>query len=395
MRAKFCAMAAGLTVAGVCGVAAAGNSMNLLFPFDVSNPAAGGWSVVPFSANGAQGSGPASPADPLQRNDDDYAGPIALGFDFCFYGADTSSVFINNNGNLTFGGGDSSFTPFAFPATGLGRIAPFFADVDTRNSASGVAWYSLRDTNGDSANDTLIVTWDNVGYFSNQADKTNTFQVAITNSPTLFGGNNVAFSYDDMSWTTGSASGGTGGFGGSPATVGINRGNGTDYFAVGRFDHEGTDYDGSGGVADGVSWLDGQDFFFDICGTSGNIPPVALGLPSDGCYEVDVGDVLAATITLIGPELGDAITSISVTDLDGAQAAGLVIGTTLGDPGSVSLNWTPDAGDVGEYDFILVFSDSFGNTTTNTFCIEVVPAPGAFALLGLGGVVALRRRRAC
>ncbi len=61
----------------------------------------------------------------------------------------------------------------------------------------------------------------------------------------------------------------------------------------------------------------------------------------------------------------------------------------------MSLSWTPDAGDVGEYDFILVFSDSFGNTTTNTFCIEVVPAPGAFALLGLGGVVALRRRRAC
>ncbi|MBK7573604.1 MAG: hypothetical protein IPI10_19160 [Bacteroidetes bacterium] len=35
-------------------------------------------------------------------------------------------------------------------------------------------------------------------------------------------------------WTTGDASGGTGGFIGTPATVGVNNGNGIDYIQIGN-----------------------------------------------------------------------------------------------------------------------------------------------------------------
>ena len=45
-----------------------------------------------------------------------------------------------------------------------------------------------------------------------------------------------------------------GGFGGAPATVGVNHGNGVDFFQIGLFDHAGNDYDGPGGNNDGVSF---------------------------------------------------------------------------------------------------------------------------------------------
>src|SRR5215218_4240597 len=57
-----------------------------------------------------------------------------------FFGQTYNSVYVNNNGNITFGSSSGDFTP-----TGLGEgyeglpiIAPFFADVDTRSPASGV-----------------------------------------------------------------------------------------------------------------------------------------------------------------------------------------------------------------------------------------------------------------
>ena len=78
-------------------------------------------------------------------------------------------------------------------------------------------------------------------------------------------GNNVAFSYTIMQWTTGDASNGVNGFGGYPATVGVNKGDGINYALVGLFDHAGTDYDGPGGNNDGVGYLQGQYYTFDAC----------------------------------------------------------------------------------------------------------------------------------
>ncbi|MCC6321875.1 MAG: hypothetical protein IT438_10630 [Phycisphaerales bacterium] len=255
-----------LVVAGATGTALAdANSLNLLFPFDSANPVGTGWTQS------------------MDPNDDGSTGSTALGFNFCLYETDYSSVFINNNGNVSFGGPFSTFTASGFPTTGFQMVAPFWGDVDTRNRVNGgietnLVWHRTYDTNADTVPDVFVVTWDSVGYFNAQNDLRNTFQLAMAADPNHFGPSlNAAFSYGDMQWTTGSASGGVGGFGGVPATVGINNGDGIRFSQLGRFDHAGVDYNEMAGLPSGVSFLDNRDFYFNAC--EGIVPtPSAMAL---------------------------------------------------------------------------------------------------------------------
>jgi hypothetical protein len=231
---------------------------------------------------------------PLYRNDDSSTGSIPLSFDFCFYGTNHDHVYINNNGNLSFQGPYSTYTPTGFPVTGYAMTASFWADIDTRNSGSGVVYYK-------SEPHRLIVIWDRVGYYSSQVDKRNTFELVITDGtdPAVGVGKNVGFSYGDMQWTTGSASGGVGGFGGSPATVGVNMGDGTNYALVGRFDHDGVDYDGPGGHADGISYLDDRTYTFGVCSGVGTIRGVVfLDADQDGVHDSGEAGLPSWTVTL-------------------------------------------------------------------------------------------------
>src|SRR5262249_53506594 len=151
-------------------------------------PLDGTYAVVPFARDGNPlgGNGPANPADPLARNDDDSVqmatGALgvlpqmpALPFNFNLYGQNFTGnqVWVNNNGNLSFGAGFATFTATGFPVNGFPMVAPFWGDVDTRNAASGAVYYKV-------TGNTMVVTWDNVGYFNTHADRTNTFQVAIS-----------------------------------------------------------------------------------------------------------------------------------------------------------------------------------------------------------------------
>jgi len=191
----------------------------------------------------------------MPANDDSYTSEIPLQFNFSFYNQIFTSLYINNNGNLSFDSPYYNYTPYGFPVEGFPMVAPFWADVDTRGIGSGLVYYK-------SEPHRFIVTWDNVGYYPNYTDKLNTFQVIITDGtdPLIGIGNNVAFSYEQIQWTTGDASGGSGGFGGTAATVGINRGNGTNFAQVGRFDHPDYDYDGPYNNNDGVYYLENKRF---------------------------------------------------------------------------------------------------------------------------------------
>ena len=62
---------------------------------------------------------------------DDGSVSANLGFNANFFGQTFSSVFVNNNGNITFGSQLGTFTPFDLTSTNSLIIAPFFADVDT------------------------------------------------------------------------------------------------------------------------------------------------------------------------------------------------------------------------------------------------------------------------
>jgi hypothetical protein len=218
--------------------------------FPQANPSSGGWTRVPMSGG----------VPPDYRNDDGSSGPIALPFGFCFYGTTYSAIYINNNGNVTLTGPSGAAVPVAFPVAGIPRIAPFWADVDTRNPSSGVVWMLVSPTR-------IAITWDRVGYYNQHADKRNTFQLLLSNGTDgLVGlGQNVCFCYGDMQWTTGDVSG-TSGFGGSPAIAGINVGDGANAVQVGRFDQAGSAYDGPLGANDGVDWLDCRRLCFDTCG---------------------------------------------------------------------------------------------------------------------------------
>jgi len=71
---------------------------------------------------------------------DDDAAEVALGFDFPFQGNIYNSVFINSNGSLSFGSGDTDFSPSVFEMEGTPpRIAPLWTDLSPNNGGMIVA----------------------------------------------------------------------------------------------------------------------------------------------------------------------------------------------------------------------------------------------------------------
>ncbi len=307
---------------------------------------------------------------PDYRNDDSYSNPIALPFNFCFYGQNQNNCYINNNGNISFGAPYFTFTANAFPDPSFIMIAPFWADVDTRGTGSGLVYYKITPT-------AMIVRWQTVGYYASYDDKLNDFQLIITDGtdPILPPGNNVSFCYGDMQWTTGDASNGVNGFGGSPATVGVNRGNGVDYIQIGQFDQPGTNYDGPFGTVDQVSWLDNQTFYFDVCnnGSGNNLPPIVNSAEVCDTLTLCVGDTFDFSATFLSPEQGQ-ITSATMTSV----LTGLTtIVNTSGNPAVFTGQLVADASNIGLYSIQIVGTDNgtpAASTTANIF-VNIVAAP--------------------
>ncbi|WP_334310973.1 nidogen-like domain-containing protein [Microcystis aeruginosa] len=143
-----------------------------------------------------------------------------------FFGSDFSTFFVNNNGNLTFVDPLFEFTPSPFPITNQPMIAPYWGDVDTRGT--GAVYVASPNES------TVVVTWDQVGYYNSQTNLLNTFQVVLRDRPDtgLDGNFDIEFRYGQLQWTTGSASGGSGGLGGTPAQAGFDAGDGINFFTL-------------------------------------------------------------------------------------------------------------------------------------------------------------------
>ncbi|MFZ5790146.1 MAG: nidogen-like domain-containing protein [Pseudomonadota bacterium] len=155
-----------------------------------------------------------------------------------FFGTTYTGFYINNNGNITFAAPLGTYTPFALTgATSNPMIAPYFADVDTRgahgltptpggnSTGSNLVYYDL-----DPATGTITITWDDVGYYGAHTDKLNAFQLVIYDTGN--GNFDFEFRYENIDWTTGDASGGSGGLGGVVARAGWNSGDGTHFFEL-------------------------------------------------------------------------------------------------------------------------------------------------------------------
>lgn len=160
----------------------------------------------------------------LAANDDGSTGQINLGFSVDFFGLTYSQAYVNNNGNITFSGPLSSYTPGGLAGSSQSIIAPFWADVDTRGAGSGLTTYGTGTYDGHEAFDVL---WPAVGYYSEQTDKLDTFQVILVDRSDLGAGDfDIYFNYGPLAWETGQASGGTDGLGGSCAVAGYSNGTG-------------------------------------------------------------------------------------------------------------------------------------------------------------------------
>ncbi len=306
-------------------------------------PRDGTFSVVPFSGY----------TPPLYQNDDGSTAGITLPFNFCLYGGTVGNaanqLYINNNGNISFGSAYSTFSAVAFPSTAYIMIAPFWGDVDTESPITdgGVVYYKLTPTY-------LIVQWDSVGIFDHTG-QTNTFQLIITDGidPILPAGNNISFCYGEMQWTTGDASGGSNGFGGPstgafPATVGLNKGDGVNYVQVSMFDTSGNTFTNpAGNPGSGVGWLVGQSFYFNGCSLSPTVTPSG------------------ATITTTSSSCGGAngTASVTVTNYTGTPTYSWSPG---GQTTSSITGLTP-----GSYTCVLGFSTTCAGVNTETLTTTV------------------------
>jgi hypothetical protein len=181
----------------------------------------------------------------LPANDDGSTDEVLLGFPIRIFPTEENpgpweNCFVNNNGNITIGTPAIDFTPLPLQNSAqeipglVALFAPFWADVDTdgapdEESGAKEVSYGHGVVNGHPA---FGVNWVNVGYYINQVEKLNSFQmVLISRSDTEQEGQqpgnfDVEFNYNRVLWETGShfTSGGVNGYGGFPARCGISNG---------------------------------------------------------------------------------------------------------------------------------------------------------------------------
>jgi Nidogen-like/PEP-CTERM motif len=299
-------------------------------------------------------SGLGGPADygvqVMNPNDDGSSNALELPFTVDFFGNSYSSIFVNNNGNISFGQALGAFTPVPFGSLSSSFppiIAPFWADVDTRCGECGAVYA------GSSSSNSFTVTWNNVGYFSNHGDKLNNFQMTFVDQGS--GDFDIEFLYEFLNWSTGDASNGANGLGGIPAQAGYDAGNGNFFTLPGSFLSPGVlNLANTTNVTGGDSgeWLlkirDGDQVAFD--GSTPNNPLLPTDTTEDGfSFTFDVGnleqrvwiDPLVATgydylvtsgpniLSAIFPELGDP-DGYEVYAFDAGGALGALLGTVGG-----------------------------------------------------------------
>jgi len=135
----------------------------------------------------------------LARNDDSSTGIVELGFDLNFFGTTYDSVYVNNNGNISFDRAAWEFVPEEFGSMNLSFIAPFFSDVDTRSSGNPVRYGNVM-IDGRNA---FVVNWTDVDRFPSLSSRTefNSFQLVIIDRSDRGGGEvDIEFNYGQILW---------------------------------------------------------------------------------------------------------------------------------------------------------------------------------------------------
>ncbi|XP_061607135.1 alpha-tectorin isoform X3 [Phyllopteryx taeniolatus] len=175
------------------------------------------------------------------KMDDGSSPEIPLLVPFVFFSTPYRTIYINNNGVISFNEHVSQFTPEAFPLSdSRSFIAPLWADV--HNGIRGDVYYRettqpqilerathdvrrhFKNIPNFTATWAFVTTWHQVTFYGgSQTTPVNTFQTVLISD----GGVSFAlFNYEEIAWSTGTASGGDPltGLGGTTAQSGFNGG---------------------------------------------------------------------------------------------------------------------------------------------------------------------------
>jgi VCBS repeat-containing protein len=307
----------------------------------------------------------------LLPDDDNSSGPIDIRSVFGpdginFFGQNYTSIYVNNNGNITFGAPTGQYTPsqigagFDYPI-----IAVFWGDVDTR--AAGNVYYDLDATDG-----VMTITWDHVGYFDQHADRLNSFQIVLVNEGS--GNFDIVYRYADIQWTTGDLSGG------APARAGYSAGDDTHYFELPQ----------SGDVSallslpetPGNTSVDGVDQFDVRNGVVGPSTLTTTGTINFSDVDLsDVHSVQSITYTGSSAELG-TLTLVQTADTTGTGTGGQFVWTYTADSEAVraALDSTSTHSRIEAFE--VVISDGHGGTISQTVSVTLTEAGNHAATFG-------------
>lgn len=229
---RFLGLALALAALGPASLASAQRCVD---PADsADDPAANRFCGAELRSGFGGTAGYGSDTSCLRQNDDGSSAPIditpyfPMGLRF-FTPTPHTRIYVNTNGNITFGGPVPTYTPSAFPVSSNPMIAPFWADVDIRRAdgscgesfgttctsctpcqpfASDQVWWHFETGRA-------IFTWDEVSYFDCKSDRRQSFQLILEEVEVCGASNgdfNVEFRFNRCEWDTGDASGGSGGF---------------------------------------------------------------------------------------------------------------------------------------------------------------------------------------
>jgi hypothetical protein len=302
----------------------------------------------------------------LAHGDDNSSGAIDItsvfgsaGIDF--FGTHYTSLYINNNGNITFEAPNGAYTPTAINA-GFHNpiIAAFWADVDTRGH--GNVYYDE-----DAADGVMTITWDHVGYYNQRSDKLDSFQIVLINEGN--GNFDILYRYGQMQWTTGDASGGTGGLGGTVARAGYSAGDGVHYFELPQSGNQAAllalpTTTGNTGIA-------GVDEFQVRNGEVGPTTVTKSGTINFADPDLtDTHHIASVKYTGTASQLGTLAVTL-VTDTTGTGINGQFAWTYTADTAAVqaALLYTNDGSQIATFD--VVIDDGHGGVVTQTVAVTL------------------------
>jgi hypothetical protein len=212
-----------------------------------------------------------------------------------------------------------------------------------------VVYYDL-----DAENHVMTITWDDVGYFGSHSDHLNAFQLQLIGLGD--GDFDIVFRYEDINWTTGDASEGSGGLGGDVARAGYSAGDGDPdhYFELEQSGHQ-----------DQMLALEGTSqppfsnpgvFVFNVQSGEVTTAPIANG--EIEFSDPDVSDTHHAFVQQAGDGYLGNFSLDDVNDADHSVAWHFTLG---GD--DVSTFFNPDAAQVRQQSYNVTIADAQRSVT--------------------------------